>query len=604
MIELTPRVAVHAGHINVGVILADDGSTLIDCCAGAREAVRARADAAGIAQVAFTHYHRDQTVGVDELIAAGAAVCVPEGERALFEDVETHWADPKRRWHLYDDHPFPPVLTTNVPVSEAYADDATFSRGDVRITVIHTPGHTNGSVSYLVDDGGSRVAFTGDLLCAGGRLWDIHSLQKGEDGLSDYHGFLGAREELAASLERIREAAPDIIVPSHGPVIADPVDAIARLLTRLDACYDQYASVSALRYYFPRMFTRFDGRDDHMPIHDGIAPPAFLRHVGTTWIVVSETREAYVMDCGSPRVLEALGDMRAAGEIDAVTGLWITHYHDDHVDEIPAFQASYDCVTSADVTVADVVTRPSAHRIPCISPAVARVDHVTREAESWEWNEFRMTAYHFPGQTHYHGGLLVEGRGARLFFSGDSFTPGGMDDYCAMNRNLLGDGAGYDRCLALLQELNPTHIFNCHVDVAFTFTDAQMRQMRENLRARETTFGDLCVWEHANYALDFHWVRCDPYEQVASAGESVTVLVRVTNHSDAPRTLRAALETPPSWGAPPPAAVEIPAKSDGLVPFRVSVPEGARPGRYVLPADITYHGQPLGPIREAIVEVA
>ena len=601
MVELTSRVSAYAGHINVGVVFADDGVLLIDCCAGVQQAVEGRP---GARRVAFTHYHRDQTVGLDELVAAGASVRVPEHERALFEDVETHWGDPKRRWHLYDDHPSPPVLTASVPVAATAADGDTFAFGAAQVTVLHTPGHTNGSVTYLVDDDGRRVAFTGDLLHDGGRLWDIHSLQKGEERLTDYHGFLGARGEVAASLRRLRDAAPDVIVPSHGPTIDDPQDAIDKLLTRLEPCYDLYASVSALRFYFPRMFTQFEGRDDHMPIRDGMEPPAFLRHVGTTWIVVSDTREAYVMDCGSPRVLDYLTGMRTTGDIDAVTGFWITHYHDDHVDEIPAFQAAYSCVTRADRVVADVVTRPAAHRIPCISPAVARVDHVTAEGESWEWNEFRMTAYHFPGQTYYHGGLLVEGRGQRLFFSGDSFTPGGMDDYCAMNRNLLGDGVGYDRCLELLEELRPTHIFNCHVDVAFTFTQAQIQQMRDNLRDRVVAFGDLCAWEHPNYGLDLHWVRCDPYEQCVAAGDYATVLVRVTNHSDEARTLHAALATPVSWNAPLPATATIPAKSDGAVPFRLRIPGETPPGRYVLPADITYHGRPLGPIREAIVEVA
>ncbi|MBT7098661.1 MBL fold metallo-hydrolase, partial [Candidatus Poribacteria bacterium] len=534
---------------------------------------------------------------------AGARVCVPEGERDLFDNVEAHWADPARRWHLYDDHPFPPVRTTSVPVAQSYANGDTFLHGDTRVTVLHTPGHTNGSVSYLVDDDGRRVAFVGDVLCEGGRLWDIHSLQKGEEGLTDYHGFLGARAELAESLERLRDAAPDVIVPSHGGIIQDPQGAIAALLERLEACYDQYASVSALRFYFPRMFTEFDGREDHMPIRDGMDPPSFLRHVGTSWIVVSDNREAYVMDCGSPRVLESLGEMREGGEIDSVTGLWITHYHDDHVDEIPAFQAAHDCVTRADGTVADVVTRPAAHRIPCISPSVARVDHVTAEGESWEWNEFRMTAYHFPGQTYYHGGLLAEGHGTRLFFAGDSFTPGGMDDYCAMNRNLLGRGRGYDRCLALLEELKPTHIFNCHVDAAFAFTDAQVLQMRENLRAREESFGDLCAWEHVNYGLDMHWVRCDPYEQRVAAGDAATVRVCVTNYSDGARVVGAQLDTPSGWSAPATASATIPAGADGSVPFRVRVPLGTPSGRYVVPADITYHGRPLGPIREAIVEV-
>ncbi len=197
----------------------------------------------------------------------------------------------------------------------------------------------------------------------------------------------------------------------------------------------------------------------------------------------------------------------------------------------------------------------------------------------------------------------MEGHGTRLFFSGDSFTPGGMDDYCANNRNLLGSGVGYDRCVALLQELAPTHIFNCHVDRAFTFTDAQLAQMRANLAERERTFGELSAWEHPNYALDAHWIRCDPYEQSARPGDVITVQARVTNHSAEARDVRVQLRTPDGWGAPSAARATIPAKSEGAVPFRVTAPADAAPRRHVVTADITYHGRPLGPIREAIVEV-
>ncbi|MEZ4664126.1 MAG: hypothetical protein R2911_41885 [Caldilineaceae bacterium] len=121
--------------------------------------------------------------------------------------------------------------------------------------------------------------------------------------------------------------------------------------------------------------------------------------------------------------------------------------------------------------------------MPCISPAVTRVDQITTEGQSWRWNEFELTAFHCPGQTYYHGGLLVEG-GLRLFFSGDSFTPAGIDDYCAGNRNLLSAGVGLDQCLALIEQLQPTHIFNCHVALAFTFTPAEINFMRQNLAER------------------------------------------------------------------------------------------------------------------------
>ena len=178
----------------------------------------------------------------------------------------------------------------------------------------------------------------------------------------------------------------------------NPSGAIETLLQRLDTCYDKYIAISALRYHFPKLFTAFEGSAGHMPIRDGIEVPEFLRHYGTTWMIISENGEAFVMDCGSPGILKQIQRLKAQGEISDVTEFWITHYHDDHVDAIPAFQENFPCTTRTDSVVADVVENPRGFRLPCISPAAARIDHRTQDGDSWTWNEFEMTAYHFPAR--------------------------------------------------------------------------------------------------------------------------------------------------------------------------------------------------------------
>ena len=68
-----------------------------------------------------------------------------------------------------------------------------------------------------------RVAFTGDLISAPGQIWEIYSLQKRFPGMrGDYWGFGGAIEEVKSSLDRVLEHKPDLLIPSHGVVMADP----------------------------------------------------------------------------------------------------------------------------------------------------------------------------------------------------------------------------------------------------------------------------------------------------------------------------------------------------------------------------------------------
>ena len=597
--QLSQHLYIHHGHVNTGILRDDNRALLIDPSGTSLQSSLTDLGITHIERILFTHHHRDSTSGFtfrDNVIAG-----VPEAEKQWFSDVKSFWNDPKYRWHLYNCHPHNLMLANAMPVTETYREGSQINLGTASIQVLETPGHTDGSVTYLIDVDDKRFAFTGDLIYDEGKIWELYSLQKGQQ-TTDYHGFLGARDELRESLEKVRQSSPTALIPTHGVVMKNPNASINKLFEQLDYCYDKYVSISALRHYFPKLFAEFEGRSDHMPIREGTTPPDFLRHYGTTWLIISDSGEAFVMDCGSPNIIKQIQQLQKDGEISEVTQFWVTHYHDDHVNAITEFQETFPCETITDSVVAEVITDPKAFRLPCISPAITRVDRATTDGNTWTWNEFTMTAYHFPGQTYYHGGLLVEGQGVRMFFSGDSFTMAGIDDYCSGNRNLLGEGVGYVNCLRRIQELRPTHIFNCHVDSAFDFTDDEIIFMLETLAEREKCYTDLFPWDHANYGMDDQWARCYPYEQEAARGEIVSVQIQITNHSNEPRTAIAKPILPISWTVDVPAAeTTIQPKTDGHIPFTISIPpECEESGRVVIPFDITYNDIPLGQFREAI----
>ena len=601
--QLSHHLIVNHDHVNTGIIRDGTRALLIDPSGYSLQNTLDQLGITQIDQIIYTHHHRDNTSGFS--IPENVPIGVPAAEEQWFSNVESFWNDAKYRWHLYSCHPHNLMLPHSIPVTDTYVNDTQFTWGSAVITVMDTPGHTDGSITYMVNIDDQLIAFTGDLIYDEGRIWDLYSLQKGQQ-TTDYHGFLGARDELKNSLEKVKQESPTMLIPTHGTIIENPDDAISKLNNQIDICYDKYVSISALRHYFPDMFAEFSDQDDHMQIREGKPPPDFLRHIGTTWIIISDTKEAFVMDCGSPNIVTQIQQMQDDGDISHVTQFWVTHYHDDHVNGIPEFQKTFPCETITDSVVADVITKPKAYRLPCISPAETRVDIATHDGDSWQWNEFTMTAYHFPGQTYYHGGLLVEGKDVKMFFSGDSFTMAGIDDYCAGNRNLLGNGVGYDRCLKLIQKLKPTHIFNCHVNPAFDFTNTEIDFMLNTLAEREKCFTDLFPWEHANYGMDDQWVRCYPYEQEIVAGKTVSIQVQVTNHSAESRSLIAQPILPDEWKIDiSKKETYVDPKSDGSIDFTIPIPKVAshnnsEPTRIVIPFDITYNNRPLGQFREAI----
>ena len=616
--QLSEHLLVYRGPINVGIVRDGAKALLIDSGDGRVAEALGPIGVRSVDPIVFTHHHRDQACGAWFLAARGARLGVPAAERDCFDKVAAYWSSPQSRWHLYNLHPHHLMLAEPVRVDMTFAAGDAFTWGPATLRVLSTPGHTDGSVSYVVDVDGRRTIFCGDAIAAAGQVWDIHSLQKGTQ-TTDYHGFLGARPQLVESLGRLKAAGASALVPSHGSIMTDPSAAIDALVTALEQCYDRYVAISALRHYFPNLFAEYAGRKDLMPIRQGKPVPGCLRHFGTTWMLVSRDRAAFVMDCGSADSVKEIRRRLSAGEIRSVEGLWVTHYHDDHVDGIPDFQKAFDCLCITDRSVAAVITDPPAWRLPCLSPHKARVDRATTDGESWRWHEFKMTAYHFPGQTLYHAGLLVEGEGLRMFFGGDSFTMAGIDDYCAANRNWLGRGVGFDRCIGLLEELQPTHIFNPHMDVAFDFTGEQCRSMRANLAEREKLYGQLVPWEHANYGMDEPWVRCHPYEQPAAPGGEAAVDVVVTNHSAEARPFACRAVLPRAWrpGLPQDAAHgpadaglvtawvrgQAPARSEGRVRLSLRVPGQCPHGRWVIPVDLVYGGRDLPQFTEGILVI-
>ncbi|MCS7306112.1 MAG: MBL fold metallo-hydrolase [Thermoguttaceae bacterium] len=609
--RVSEHLALFHGPVNVGILLdGQDKALLIDCGDGRVQELLPSLGVQSVDRILFTHHHRDQACGAGRFTQKGAKLFVPATERPYFEKPELYWQDLKHRWNYYLFHPHRLMLVEGVPVAGECKEDQPIRWGPALIHVLATPGHTDGSVSFLVEVDGRRVIFCGDLMYDHGQLWELYSLQKGfrrgTRQISDYHGFMGAQWELKESLHRLQKATPHLLIPSHGRIIEKPAEAIEAVIRQMDICYDKYVSISALRHYFPELFEEFQGRPGHMPLRPGLPVPDCLRHIGTTWILVSQQKKAaLVMDCGHPGIVQTLQEMQAKGELGPIEGLWITHYHNDHVGGVAEFQKTFDCPCIADEHLAAVLTQPMAWRLPCICPDPIRVHRPTKHGESWRWHEYKLTAFYYPGQTLYHDALLVEKDDLKMLFIGDSHTPAGIDDYCAQNRNWLGQNVGFDRCLALLEEIQPTHLFNCHVDLGFHFRPEDIRFMRANLAEREKLFGQLMPWDHPNYGMDESWVRAFPYEQKAKPGQSLSLQVVITNHSAKVQPSAVRVVLPTAWGGGTShwTQASIPPKAEHGLRLQIPIPASVPPGRYVLPIDVRHGPWDLPQFAETIVQV-
>lgn len=230
---LSHHLFVHRGVVNVGVLHRGEEALLIDLDDGAVLDALEPAGIRWVDAVLFTHHHRDSVGDVQRALQSGAWLGTPEAERALFEEAHRYWQGPRNRWHLYHFRPHS-VLAMPISVHRTFIDGDRLRWFPARITVLSTPGHTDGSVTYLVDVDGQRIAFCGDLIYDEGQILELYSLQKGFGELMDYHGFMSAWREVIASLRRIQSAGATVLVPAHGNIIRDPKSAIDLLESRLE----------------------------------------------------------------------------------------------------------------------------------------------------------------------------------------------------------------------------------------------------------------------------------------------------------------------------------------------------------------------------------
>lgn len=144
-------------------------------------------------QIVITHAHIDHVGGAMKLKAAtGAPILMNQSDYALLKmlDMQASWVGMR-----------PPGA---VEVDEALSQGRVLKIGEIPASVIHTPGHTEGSICVYFPEQKKLIA--GDTLFAG------------SIGRTDLPG--GSMEKIMRSLHTQVLALPDEteVVPGHGPV--------------------------------------------------------------------------------------------------------------------------------------------------------------------------------------------------------------------------------------------------------------------------------------------------------------------------------------------------------------------------------------------------
>jgi glyoxylase-like metal-dependent hydrolase (beta-lactamase superfamily II) len=438
----------------------------------------------------------------------------------------------------------------------------------------------------------------------------------GKAKIGGYHGWAGRLGDLIQSLRAVMEEKPDVLVPVRGPVIRNPKAAVELLIRRLQEVYKNYLSINAGHWYFKERYDILAKRVlepsekvDWMDYAEVIEkkPPDWVVPIHNARVLISAAKRAFLIDCGSEAIIKEVEELEEQGRFRQLDGLFITHYHDDHTEKVTEVVGEFGCPVYACRELADILRRPEAHRLPAMTARPVANLTVVPEGHKRKWQEFQLTYYNFPGQTLYHGALLVEKEGeGKIFFIGDSFTPSGIDDYCLQNRNFLYSGKGYFYCLGLLHKIPAeTLLINQHVVEPFRYSPEQLKLMETVLTKRKQLLEELFPWGGSDYGIDEQWAWFYPYGNKVRTGEELKLSVKLFNHANTHRTYHVKPNVPKGFQVKPESAsVSIePGKERGL-DFRVVIPKQLPEKLYILTADIRFEQWRLNQWCEAMIEIS
>lgn len=558
MKKLTEHVYTWQGSVRGGVLMKDGYALLID----APEFPRARQLDATVEAILLTQHRRAHSGGAAYW---NAPVWATAGEAALLEKAGRVWTTAHGKYHRYELLPDRFAPFANVPVARILKDGEVIRWRGLTVTVLEFGALSHGDCAYLVQDGEETLLFCGGLAMADGKLREVYSFQKALPDMMGYHGYLAGLVDWCRGMERVQALKPDMLVPSWGEVETEPEKCLALLRTRLREYAAVYVRGSAVRYYFPEQYRK--GFELPMDIREPLCSsplgehPAWLRRIGetTSYLLTAPSGRAILIDCGDREAIEYVCRARDGGEITGLDACWITHAHDDHLNSAWMLVHEFDCDLLTTAAVAEVCEQPAAWFLPALPDCNLKF-RVMKDGEAWDWEGFRLTAMHLPGQCIAHGGLLVERDTEKVLLCGDSFAPTGLDDYCAENRNLPGPDRGYGLCLRLLRHYGVRQLVNEHQTEPFVYDDSWLARLEDTVAKREACLADLLPGD-IGFGVDPQWLRAWPMEQTVTAGAPMRVSLQVTSHGD--HALRLRLATP--WQTPPEARVTTCGLSSGTV---------------------------------------
>ncbi len=568
---------------NVYAVTSGTKALLIDFGSGAILNRLKKAGITTIDHVLVTHHHRDQVQGLCELENRTFRVTVPAAEKQFFDDVEKFWQEVKL-YINYNCRSHWNTVRRSIQPDDYVSDGDNFTWNGIEFTVIGTPGHTDGSVSYSAEIDGHRVIFTGDLIAGAGKVvnwFDLHW---------NYYGFTQGIDASDTSFAKIRDENPGLLLPSHGKPVENPSEAMA-----------ENSSI------YKTLRARLVPNEMHRPsqVMRQILP--HLIYLGSTgYAIISDSGKAFIYDFGYVN-RERVSEFKKKYNISAIDAVSFSHYHDDHCIR------TYELTRRESVKIwiyenmLDVFENPVRYKLPCLLPFPIYADRVLHDGDKIQWEEFTLEFMYLPGQTEFHQGLYTVIDGKKILFTGDNtwkkIHPHASRNGPVVPHNEYFLDGGFITCAQKMLSFMPDIVCPAHTE-EYSPSRQDLEEFLEwAYRLRDIMTG-LIDQPDPNFGMDYRWCRFYPYRTIVKDDTQFTVELLIRNHLFKPAQVDVTLKCGGTISCPEPErSVTIAPKKQAVIPFTISGCPGEKNKREIITADIKINGKYLGEYAEAMIDI-
>lgn len=382
-----------------------------------------------VSDIYITHLQSEHAAGAE--LYPSAVVHVPLGDEYLcggpgaYAQSLSTWSAP---WEWRTTEVLPGQVAgarTERPLAHAITLGESLRPGSSLggFEVIATPGHGRSAVTLRATIEGQVVAFCGDLIYRGGRLWNWY----------DCDWDLGAeigQKTLLESARRLRELEIGLLCPAHGPVITQPARDLSHLILSLDAVLSMRESERPAAINFAEPAEKVEGWRE-------LSPHLYQWKAGNAALLLSGDGHAMLIDDGLgmqlPRAERerhhdaVFQSVKKALNIQSIEWIVPTHYHAAHTDLIAHAVATEGAQVVGLDSVAGPLEEPERYNLAgslkwhgAKNPALT-IHRKLAEGDGFAWRGYDIRFFHLGGETWYTQGLEVEVDGQRVVFIGDAF---------------------------------------------------------------------------------------------------------------------------------------------------------------------------------------